>query len=122
MSIPIFYWIWVTNPQLIQSMQEGKLPETEALELCHKYVKNKKKYLRRMMIYALIFLISVGVILIGQDLLPNEAYVFIPLLAALFIGALGACFSFNKYSVSGEYVKALQKGYPQIVSSVCPTD
>lgn len=114
MNIPIFYWIWVTDPQLIQSMKESKLPETEALALCDKYTGNQKKYLKRIMIFALIFLMSVGVVLLGEDFIPNEAYVFIPLLVALFVGVFGAISSFNKYSVSGEYLKALQKGYPKM--------
>lgn len=113
--IPIFYWIWVADSTLIQSMKEHQIPETEALELHRKYVENKKKYLKRMMIYALIFLIDVSIFLVGGEFLPNEAYVFIPILVVLFVGVLGAISSFNKYSVSSEYVKAVQTGYPQIV-------
>lgn len=115
MKFPMFYFIRVSDSQLIQSMNEGKLPESEALELYGTCVGNQKKYLRQMMIYAFMFLIGVIIILIGEDFLPNEAYVFIPLLAVIFIGVLGATCSLNKYSVSAEYVKALQKGYPKFV-------
>lgn len=115
MSIPILYWIWVTDPKLIQAMKESKLSQTEAMELCGKYAGNKKKYFKRMMIYASILLIAIVIVLVGKDFLPNEGYVFIPLLIAIFVGAFGGIFSFNKYNVSNEYVKALQIGYPNIV-------
>lgn len=114
MIVPIFYRVWVANTQLIQSMKECKHPKAEALELYHKYAGNKKKYLKRMISYALLFLIGVGIVLVGKDFLPNEGYVFIPLLVAIFVGVLGAASNFNKYSVSNEYVKALQIGYPEI--------
>lgn len=115
MRIPIFYRIWVSDSELIRSMKEGNLPETEALDLYRKYMGSQKKYLKRITIFALIFLIGACAGLFGESFLPNEAYVFIPLLVAIFVGVFGAISGFNKYSVSGEYVRALQEGYPKMV-------
>lgn len=113
--MPIFYWIRVANPELIRSMKKSNLPEPEAVDLYHKNIAVKEKYGKRMMIFAVILLIGASIVLLGEGALPNEGYVYLPLLALIFISVFGMISSFNKYGVSAEYIKALKEGYPAMV-------
>lgn len=114
MKIPIFYWIRTANTETLQEMKESRYPEQQAKEEYQKYIGDKKKYLKRIKIFGGIFLFCTLLVILGGDFLPNEGYVFIPILIAIFTGVFGMIFSANNYMVSNQYLTALKEGYPQI--------